>query len=273
MNNIPLEKIKNDLIAIGVKNGDLLYVHSSMKKVGMIDGSMNDVVKVFLNVLGDNGTLAAPVHTYSYVGRDVPPFNRIESKSTCGIFSETVRNYPGAKRSGHASHSTSAVGRLAEFITENHDPESALGYCSPLHRLYRSGGKILLLGVSQSSNTIIHLAEFLSDVPYVYKSYCEEWGDSTQEELADGAVVKYKQKKYPGCSSKFRKLNEFLTDDNKFKKGEIGNSESYLMDSKYAVDKAIELLMKSPDYFLCDHDKCPCCGPRRELLKKMGLMV
>ena len=267
---ITFDTLVSDLRGIGLRESDIVYVHSSMKKVGWIEGGIVTLVEAFLHVLGSEGTLAVPTHTYSFTGKDEPPFDRENSICQTGAFCEAVRKYPGAKRSGNASHSSAAVGKLAEYITSNHDPANAVGYESPLYRIYVSGGKVLLLGVSQVSNTMIHLAEFLSGVPYTDLHYDSSWNNSTHEILADGTIVETVQTKFCGCSGKFKIMDEILSAAGAMTRGMIGDADSRLIDAKYMVDAATELIKKTPEIFFCDNARCPCCPPRRAYMKEKG---
>lgn len=264
--------LKRDLKKIGLGEGDAVYVHSSLKMVGWIDGGIGTLVDAFMDALGRDGTLAVPTHTYSYAGRGAPPYDPVTSESTTGVFPETVRTRPDALRSGHASHSSAAIGARAKYLTENHDPADALGTESPLRRLYEINGKVLLIGVTQSSNTILHLAEMLSGVPYTKLHYDASWGDATHAVTPGGGIVRTAQVRYPGCSGNFNVMNEYLLEAGAMRTGIIGQADSYLMDARPTVEKAVALINGRPDFLLCGWSRCPCCPPRRALLKNLGLI-
>ena len=139
--NVCQESLACDLIRIGLVPGDMVYVHSSMKKIGWIQGGPEALVQAFLEVLGPEGTLAVPTHTLSFPGRGAEPFDAMSTPTVLGLFPEIVRRYPGALRSGHASHSSAAIGAKASFLTKGHDPCHALAEQSPLYRLCRNGVK------------------------------------------------------------------------------------------------------------------------------------
>jgi len=218
--------------------------------------------------LGSGGTLAVPTHTYSYMGKDYPPFDHANSVSRTGAFTEAVRKHRGALRSGHASHSSAAIGKFAAYLTENHDPANALGNESPLYRVYALGGKVLLMGVTQKSNTMLHLAEELSGVKYTELCYDETLSDKVYEILPDGSITETTQLKFPGCSGSFNAINESLTRAGAMNIGKIGNADSYLINARAMVDIAVAIIKETPDFFLCRSAGCPCCPRRREYMKK-----
>jgi aminoglycoside 3-N-acetyltransferase len=61
-NGITRKKLVEDLQGIGLQRGDLVYVHSSMKRVGWIQDGINGLTDAFLEVLGEEETLAVPTH-------------------------------------------------------------------------------------------------------------------------------------------------------------------------------------------------------------------
>jgi aminoglycoside 3-N-acetyltransferase len=89
-------------------------------------------------------------------------------RSVCwtGRIPETARLRPDARRSLHPTHSVVALGAQATRYASNHERSSTpCDVWSPYHRLIDERGKILLLGVSQQSNTMLHCLEELAGVP------------------------------------------------------------------------------------------------------------
>lgn len=259
------QRLIRDLQSLGLEKGDMVYVHTSMKSIGWIKGGADTLIEAFQAVLGDEGTLVVPTHTLSLEGRGVPPYNPEVTPTVLGVFPELVRKHPLAKRSRHGSHSSAALGEQATFLTESHDPAHALGYDSPIHCLYRSGEKTLLLGVSHKANTALHLAESLAKMPYLSIPYDASWGRTASILQWDGSVEKTEQVEFPGCSNRFNLIEGFLWLHNVVQYGGVGNANAQLMDTGKMVDQAVEILHKKPNFFLCMEDSCPCCSSRREL--------
>ena len=110
-----------------------------------------------------------PKSWWSIIREHTPGFHVDKTPTRgVGIIPETFRKYPGVIRSNHPDSSFCAWGEHAKFITKNHSLDSDLGEGSPLARIYELDGKVLLLGVSHSSNTSIHLAEYRSDYKEKY---------------------------------------------------------------------------------------------------------
>jgi aminoglycoside 3-N-acetyltransferase len=179
-----VRSLEADLRSLGVRRGDVLLTHSSMKSLGFVVGGPQAVVEALLDVLGPDGTLVVPTHTpdntdpagwqHPPVPRDwwpiiragAPGFDPDRTPSRwMGRVAETVRTWPGAVRSGHPHVSFAAVGPRAAEITAGHRVDDALGDSSPLGAVYRLAGKVLLLGCGHDANTSLHLAEWRQPSP------------------------------------------------------------------------------------------------------------
>lgn len=261
--------LEEDLRRLGLKKGDMVYVHTSLKNIGWLEDGPDTLIRAFLEVLGPEGTLAVPTHTLSFPDRGAPPYDPQATPTVLGKFPEAVRRFPGALRSGHASHSSAAIGDGAAFLTREHDRFHALGERSPLYRLSRSGGKTLLLGVDHRSNTAIHLAESLARLPYVKLHYDASWGEETWRVLPDGSVLREKQKEFPGCSEEFVRLEPVFEEKGIQRSGKVGNAQAKLLDTGKMVEAAVDMLQREPIMLLCGDPCCPCCPARWALMKNL----
>lgn len=154
----------------GIVRGDHLLVHSSLSSLGRVQGGADTVIEALVQAVGDTGTVMFPTLTGKPTDScDHPPvFDARHSKCWTGTIPETARNRPDAIRSMHPTHSVAAFGRLANWITADHElVRTPCGYGSPYDKLAAIGGKVVLIGIDQSVNTCFHHAEELAEVPYV----------------------------------------------------------------------------------------------------------
>lgn len=174
-----MRTISADLRTIGVRPGGVLLMHSSFRSLGFVPGGPHAAVQAVLDVLGPDGTLVVPTHTsensdprfwtrppvppewWDTIRHQAPGFDpdRTPASRFMGVLAETVRAWPGARRSDHPSVSFAAVGPHAAEITASHELTDGLGERSPLGAVYRLGGQVLLLGCGHANNTSLHLAE------------------------------------------------------------------------------------------------------------------
>ncbi len=61
-----------DLLALGVRPGGVLLVHSSLRSLGPLPGGAESVIRALLAVLGPDGTLLMPALSYASVGATGP---------------------------------------------------------------------------------------------------------------------------------------------------------------------------------------------------------
>ncbi|HML48457.1 MAG TPA: AAC(3) family N-acetyltransferase [Clostridia bacterium] len=257
------EALVRDLRSLGIRAGDSVYAHTSMKRIGWIEGGAQTLLTALLTCLGPEGTLAVPTHTVSFDRK--APYDPKMTPTGLGTFPNAVWRDPRALRSGHASHSCAAIGAKAAWLTERHDPRHALGYDSPLHRLYREGGRVLLLGVTYRACTALHLAESLAAMPYVKLPYDASWGPEVFDLRPDGSVAAYAQSEFPGCSSAFDRIAPHLP-GHAVRLGRVGGADAILADIRPLVETATAILHAKPDFFLCASEGCPCCPARHRLL-------
>ena len=260
------EQLTSGLHALGIRPGDIVYVHSSLKSIGAIDGGAETLVESFLDALGAEGTLAVPTHTLSFKDFIPTPYDAATSPSYVGAFTEVVRKHPRAFRSAHASHSSAAIGAKAEWLTANHVQAHPVGYESPIHRIYRENGKVLLIGVSQATNTMLHLAEYLSGVPYTRLHFNASWG-TVVHFVENGVVQTAEVETLMGCSTGFPLIEGILKRAGKLTYGKLGNAYCQIMSARELVDEAVEIIREIPTFFLCNRDRCPCCPARHKLMQ------
>ena len=161
------EDIVRDLRRLGLRRGDILELHSSLSAIGRVKGGAVTVIRAFQEVLGERGTLLMPAFTYSREGGE--GFHPDESPVKTGRIPETFRKMKGVLRSLCPIHSVAAWGKRALEFTWRHPVATTLGKGSPFHLAAEAGGKIMLLGCDQNSNSFLHILESLAGHPMLYE--------------------------------------------------------------------------------------------------------
>ena len=179
----PLDRgrLRAELSGLGLRAGMTVLVHSSMRRVGWVEGGATTLRDVLLDIVGDEGTLVVPAQTRSksvtsqefrdavagldekeyelYLTR-LPGFDAKTSPSEgMGALAEAVRTHPEACRSPHPTTSFAAVGVHAAEVCATHPLDCLLGSQSPLGLLAKLDARVLLLGVGFDKCTAFHLGE------------------------------------------------------------------------------------------------------------------
>ncbi len=179
---VDFEWLVTDLRSLGVRHGQDLLVHCSMRRVGPVDGGAATLLAAIQHIAGPAATIVVPAQTpwtsptsrefraataaldadgYARHVAAIPAFDPASTPSSgAGAFAEYVRAHQEALRSTHPQTSFAALGPGAAACTSGHDPDCHLGERSPLRWLYDAGAMILLLGVDYAVCTAFHLAEY-----------------------------------------------------------------------------------------------------------------
>lgn len=163
-----IDDIKNVFKKLGLKKGDNVFSHSNLGFFGRCEGakSAQDLCetfkKSFLEIIGEEGTLVVPTFTYSFCHKEI--FDPQNTISNMGMFSEYIRQLPEAIRSDDGNFSVAALGKNAEYFTEN-PPEYSFGKDSFFDKFKKMNGKFVNLNFD-SGSTFIHYVERELKVPY-----------------------------------------------------------------------------------------------------------
>jgi len=246
--------ISGALRELGLRAGDTVVVHSSLSSFGEVDGGADSVVDALLDVLTPDGTLVAPTFNY-----EPGVFDPQETPSVVGKITEAVRLRPEAVRSLHPTHSVAAIGRLAEAIAEGHEHVHAFGRGSALFKALQVNAKILQLGVTHTTNSMVHVAEEIAGVPYLDRQR------QVAIRTAQGKIVR-RWVRRPGCSRGFEVIDEILHRKEQISETMIGKCRARLMTARAVVDAAGELLESDPEALLCSRPDCGSCAEARAMV-------
>jgi aminoglycoside 3-N-acetyltransferase len=162
--HIDQARLERFLIDLGVEPGRDLILHSSLRKVGHVEGGAPTLIAALQNVLGPDATLLMPTYPLAKGAvehmQDPTPFDVARDPSTMGRITNTLMAQPGALRSAHPTHSVTALGPDAvAYTADHHKTPTPCGPGSPFWRLSEKGGQILCIGIGIGKVTSHHVIE------------------------------------------------------------------------------------------------------------------
>ncbi len=158
-------ELKRQLEDMGIRSNGTLFVHSSMKAIGEVEGGADTVLDVLCDVM-QTGLLVLPTHTWRQMSERYHVFDVVREPSCVGILSELFRRREGVVRSYHPTHSVAAFGRDAAAFTAGEERT-----CTPCPRdgcygrLYDRGATVLFIGCTLKCNTFLHGVEEWCSTP------------------------------------------------------------------------------------------------------------
>lgn len=163
---ISRERIVSDLKNLGLQAGDTVLVHSSLKQIGYVENGAKTVIEALIEAISPDGTLVIPTYhinpngMYATCRQENYIFDVRTSRTFLGFIPSEFLKYPGIERSIHPTHSVSAIGKHAKYITESHHTASStFGADSPWDRIVKLNGKGLGIGVSLAPIPLYHMLE------------------------------------------------------------------------------------------------------------------
>lgn len=232
----------------GLASGDLVLVHSALRKLGTVDGGADAVIDALLDAVGSDGTVAMPTHTWKVVNKDQPVFHQTLTPSNVGALTNVFRLRPGARRSLHPTHSLAAIGPRAAALTEGHEHDrTPCAAGGPYDHLRAWGGKVLIIGADLACCTLFHGCEEWSGQPWAVRPEAERLYSIT----ADGRVLTVDQHRHHiNTWDQYPRLEEPLIAAGALRLTMARDCPLRLLDARLASDWLISRLRADPRIIL-----------------------
>lgn len=239
---------QQQLMDLGLKPGDTVLVHASMKALGTMR-KPEEIIEDIQQVLGKDGTLLFPALTYENVTCEHPVFDSELTEPCVGLLPRTFWKMPNVERSVHPTHSVCARGRLAHTLTVGHAmDDTAVGPHSPFMLLPVYGGKLLFIGDVLHACTMMHGVEDIVMPPYIHI-----------RPIRTRFTVNGQEREYPvsddfGWGSEFQRIGDLLEEPD-IRRGTLGKGPATLIDARALLAAALMRMRAEPYAFVTDISK------------------
>ena len=252
--HVSYSMLVDGLRSLGLTEGDVVLVHSSLSRFGYVEGGADTVVDALLAAVGDEGTVAVPTSPVTWRGgshfhyiKHNPILDLRVTPSKLGAITEALRRRPEARPSLSACHTLHAIGARRDWLLAG--AETAVyptGPGTPWHRNCVSGGKVLLIGIGQNSNTTIHTIEEAGGAPIL----SEEVFYPKVIDLEGRIVTVPTRAHLPNHPRAFEKMDAVCLEHDIMRVGKIGNATLRLIEAKRFLGIGVKILEKDPLFLL-----------------------
>jgi aminoglycoside 3-N-acetyltransferase len=245
--------------------------HSSLSRLGEVQGGAETVIDALLESVGEEGTIVAP--TFCRVPRkpndysnDLEPwFDARHTPSRVGKISETFRNRKNALRSCHPTHSVAAIGWNACYIIKDHYKcNTPFSVGSPFERIMELKGKWLFIGVDIDKFTIYHVFE--DHCPkFPYKVYYDEpLIVKAVDMCGEEKVVRTRVHNYDLSLSRIdndksklvlNRVKKRFEEMKVLKQGPVGNGMAYMLNANEGMEALREMLRMGETIYLSKEER------------------
>ncbi len=264
------QSLANDLKKMGIKPGQALMVHSSMKSLGQVEGGPDAVIDALMAVLGPEGVMFVPTlsATFAKAGwSDLCKYawDPKETPSRVGLITDTVWRRPGAARSDHPTHSLAALGKNAKELVKGHgNGATTFDKNGPYGKYVKLDATILFLGTGMGCNTTLHVAEDWAELPYM------DQGSKALVKQGD-KTVDVPLKMSPNGHRSFYAKDDVSTAVKLFhslglvREGKLGDAKVQIIRAQDVINAMMKTYYNGdPGFLLCRKSDCEFCKKGQE---------
>ena len=236
---LTFEKLVEEFRGLGVVADDVLFIHSSYKSFGGVEGGPQTVIDALLEVIGSEGTLIMPTFNYDFLKGAT--WDVRNTPSQMGVLTELVRNDPRAKRMHHAIYSMAAIGKLADEVAA-HRSDDCFGETTVFKKFRDWDAKILILGLAYSKSiTFLHHCEQAAGVDYRFLKKFTGTAIDAQGKPHEETYTMFVRNVEMGVVLDFEPIGALL-DSRVVLRRQIGEADVRLMKCRDVFDVAVKAM-------------------------------
>ncbi len=252
--------IKEDLIRLGVEQGDTLFLRISYKSIGVIDGGPKTFLDALVDVVGENGTIILTAFPIRYINK-LKMFHRKDAvcaterpKSHTGAMSNVAMAYPGAKISKRVDFPFVVIGKHASYLTDNHT-YGKNGYWLLEEAITKFNCKCLRIGglpfIGTTHMSLSHVLQETGQYQMapVYGLYVKDGSRLTWRENLNVVF----------CPTAFESYLKEIIEKITIQEGRVGDGYAIITDMNESMRLEEQLFRDNIKDILCDDPNCWIC--------------
>jgi len=240
------ETIHAFLSSEGIRPGDTVLVHTSMRALGPVERGCDGLIDAFRSYLTE-GLFLVPTHTWANVNRNQPVYDVTRTLPCIGALPTVAAFRKDAVRSLHPTHSVAAFGeRAKEYVQGEALAETPCPKGGAWARLCEEDATILLLGVKLNRNTYLHAVDEMLDLP-------DRLGEPFTVEILDGEGNRSRHSFRPhhnAGSENFENYRKPLEAFGALRQVSLGNASVGICSARKTAEVMKKLWTKA-EYNLC----------------------
>ena len=255
----------------GVREGDVLLVHSSLSKCGYVSGAAKGLIAGVMAAVGKNGTALFPTFTRPYIylgtslnkGWNYRPYDPADPRQvwTGTVPRALLEQFPEAVRSRHVTHSWAGLGPKADACVAAHGPaDPPASETSPMDKALALGGKVVYIGSGLATSTFLHYLETACGSAFLQPAVCrvKDPDGSLRTVLIEKHLPGHRDFYRPdaeNCKFFVRAVQAGLH----IAEVPFGMGRIQVIDLKDFYEVGMKLMKEDPRVLLCDDPDCLFC--------------
>ena len=242
------KKLVAEFKRIGLEEKDVVFLHSSFKSFGGVEGGPQTVIDALISTLGNEGTLIVPRFNFDFCTYGTP-WDIRTTPSHMGIITEFVRKDPRSFSVFHPIYSFSIIGKHAKELVK-HRYKGSYSKDSIFHKLRILDAKILQIDRVYKGTTMFHYVEEMLGVDYRYfKNFTGIVTNENGRSYEDTFNI-YVRDLESGFVTNVLPIGKILEEKGVMKIDRIGDATTWYMKAEDMYRVTADAIKKNP-YILC----------------------
>jgi len=261
-----LDELKSALTSAGFASGDIIMVHSSLSRIGNVDGGAQTVVQSIVDIVTASGTIIMPCYNSAEAMLKELRHNKLidlrVSPSAVGKITDVFRTWPDVLRSSHPFSSSCAWGKDAKYIISGHaEFPDVCHEESPVGRLLRLRGKVVGIGIpiAQGLGVAHYLEDTWSEFPFevhdppIQVAYIDAEGNRVERSIRRfNPDVAKTRIDHPEGAWICQKMTEHFIRKGILRSFKYGSADSWVMDAQALYQELKKLAQKNVTMYLTE---------------------